>query len=694
MKLKSFAVSCLFLFQILLALKSFAQPVGVIYKRTVQVSYFCPGYLDYLPVGYNPADANVKYPLMIYFMGLGTGGNGDSTTANGLERLYTGSNAPHEQVRNGSWQDAYTVPSGTYRFVIVTPQYNSRNPADLNHTPSPAEVDSLITHAINSHANKIDTTRIYIAGHSQGAGVPWMYTGEKSRYANRIAAMLPISGVMLPNLEKAWRIKYGKVAVWAFHNSEDNLVPFTFTKDFVNYVNNEPAPAIPAKLTSLGSTGHDVGAALLRGPIPGETYNVFQWMLLHQRTNTTVFAGEDQFIYSPANSIQLAGSDRRTPGNIISTTWTQISGPASSTIVSPNSLTTTVNNLVRGVYIFRLTVTDNASVSYQDDVAVQVGPPLIRIQAESYLPSSSTGFVVENSPSEGEPVVRLWSSQRNLDYTVTVPATSTYLLRIRAGAFVGDQKFVIEKPDGTRLDTVRVYPQAFDKYLDWYARIPLEAGTQTIRFRNTSQPTPVPPGNEWQETQFNWFEIFNEANSVLLPVSFAQFNLRCSSGNVDLFWTTSAESSLKEFRLQRSSNGANWTTVYTVASANQTNGGRYAYTDVRPSGNQLYRVVAIDIDGRETISSISRAQCGGRSSINVFPNPVKNTATLSLYLEKNTTMRLSLYDAKGAMVKESVHQLQQGVTQLPFAMDGLPKGTYSLRAAWSDEVKTIKLIKE
>src|SRR6185295_5831081 len=39
--------------------------------------------------------------------------------------------------------------------------------------------------------------------------------------------------------------------------------------------------------------------------------------------------------------------------------WAKLSGPATGTIATPNSATTTLNSLVQGTYIFQLTVTDN-----------------------------------------------------------------------------------------------------------------------------------------------------------------------------------------------------------------------------------------------------------------------------------------------------------------------------------------------
>lgn len=63
-------------------------------------------------------------------------------------------------------------------------------------------------------------------------------------------------------------------------------------------------------------------------------------------------------------------------GNTLSTTWTKIAGP-SCNIVSPQSLTTNVSNLLEGVYMFELLVIDNQGLTSRDTVSVRtvnIGP--------------------------------------------------------------------------------------------------------------------------------------------------------------------------------------------------------------------------------------------------------------------------------------------------------------------------------
>jgi len=83
-------------------------------------------------------------------------------------------------------------------------------------------------------------------------------------------------------------------------------------------------------------------------------------------------AGTDQTITLPTNSVVINGnsSSASTGNSIVSYTWTEKSGP--STVSLTNTAQNTVSNLVAGVYVFALTVTDNNAASDTDSVTITV----------------------------------------------------------------------------------------------------------------------------------------------------------------------------------------------------------------------------------------------------------------------------------------------------------------------------------
>lgn len=91
--------------------------------------------------------------------------------------------------------------------------------------------------------------------------------------------------------------------------------------------------------------------------------------------NRIAYAGVDQTIQLPTNSVTLDGSGSVDPlGALSAIGWSKISGPAGETITNTKALTTTVTGLVAGTYQFRLLVYSSQWVPSSDTVVVVVKP--------------------------------------------------------------------------------------------------------------------------------------------------------------------------------------------------------------------------------------------------------------------------------------------------------------------------------
>lgn len=84
-------------------------------------------------------------------------------------------------------------------------------------------------------------------------------------------------------------------------------------------------------------------------------------------------AGKDQTIVLPNNSVNLNGRGSLDPGsNIVGYSWGKISGPSSFTISDSSLVETTLLNLVEGVYLIELKVTDAEGLFDKDTVEITV----------------------------------------------------------------------------------------------------------------------------------------------------------------------------------------------------------------------------------------------------------------------------------------------------------------------------------
>lgn len=84
-------------------------------------------------------------------------------------------------------------------------------------------------------------------------------------------------------------------------------------------------------------------------------------------------AGSDIAITLPTNTVNLNGSaSSDSDGKIVTYAWTKTAGPSQFQITTTGSVTTSVTGLAAGVYVFRLTVTDDKGATASDDVTVTV----------------------------------------------------------------------------------------------------------------------------------------------------------------------------------------------------------------------------------------------------------------------------------------------------------------------------------
>ncbi len=113
------------------------------------------------------------------------------------------------------------------------------------------------------------------------------------------------------------------------------------------------------------------GTATDTGSLSG--YDEFQ-VTVNAAGNTppVVSAGSDQVITLPTNTATLTGTATDADGTISSRSWSQVSGPNTSTIASPTSASTAISNLIQGVYSFRFAATDNSGSTVADTMTVTV----------------------------------------------------------------------------------------------------------------------------------------------------------------------------------------------------------------------------------------------------------------------------------------------------------------------------------
>ena len=143
------------------------------------------------------------------------------------------------------------------------------------------------------------------------------------------------------------------------------------------------------------------------------------------------YAGINQNIMLPANSVTLSGSGTDADGTIVSYSWTKLSGPA-AIIVSPSSAATSITGLVMGVYTFQLEVTDNNGAKGTDIITITVSgaantPPVAFAGADRTITLPHLNVILDGTGSfdpDGTIVSYSWAKISGPGPTTVVNATS------------------------------------------------------------------------------------------------------------------------------------------------------------------------------------------------------------------------------------------------------------------------------
>jgi RHS repeat-associated protein len=136
-----------------------------------------------------------------------------------------------------------------------------------------------------------------------------------------------------------------------------------------------------------------------------------------QNQPPTVSAGPNQTVTipsltNPAQAFLNASlhDDGLPVGKPVTVSWSQVSGPAAATFVSPTSQQGTVKFTVAGVYVLRITATDTQLTS-TSDVQITVNPPVNLAPVLSSLvdpvitlPTNTTSFSTATVSDDGLPV--------------------------------------------------------------------------------------------------------------------------------------------------------------------------------------------------------------------------------------------------------------------------------------------------
>jgi hypothetical protein len=182
--------------------------------------------------------------------------------------------------------------------------------------------------------------------------------------------------------------------------------------------------------------------------------------------------------------------------------------------------------------------------------------------------------------------------------------------------------------------------------------------------------------------------------NIPLPVNFIGIvATRGTNNTVNLKWDVSEEINVKEYQVERSSNGSSFAVEGTVPAKGKS---VYAFTNFNVSSNTFfYRIKSIDLDGRFKYSGIIRIPGNSANSfaeqVKVYPIPSTDDIVVE-HKRLNSRAKMMITGFDGKVLRVIVPS--QGASHTPVNISGLTPGMYFIRLddgeGYGEAVKFIK----
>ncbi|MCZ2225033.1 MAG: T9SS type A sorting domain-containing protein [Chitinophagales bacterium] len=188
-----------------------------------------------------------------------------------------------------------------------------------------------------------------------------------------------------------------------------------------------------------------------------------------------------------------------------------------------------------------------------------------------------------------------------------------------------------------------------------------------------------------------------------LPISLSSFTVKQENGKNILKWTTVQEINNKQFNVQRSNNGVNFSNIaIQPAYANNDNSNairNYSTIDEKPiQGTNYYRLEQVDKDGKTSYSSIIsiKNMSNTWATLNIYPNPVRDNLHLNILSNINTVISIKVIDVFGKQLLQLSNNVKTADNIVNIPVNNLAAGVYYIQLLneKTNEIITQQFIKQ
>ena len=174
------------------------------------------------------------------------------------------------------------------------------------------------------------------------------------------------------------------------------------------------------------------------------------------------------------------------------------------------------------------------------------------------------------------------------------------------------------------------------------------------------------------------FQIIFNLQAVL-PVTFTDLKAYRHADDIAVEWKVENELGMREYEVERSTNGIDFIKGATVAASGNTN-DQYTSLDRDPlNGINYYRIKSIGIDGLSKYSKIVSLDISNEQSISIFPNPVRNNIMVLKINMPKGSYAITVVNGLGQVMMTKAINHQEGISSERILLtDNILPGTYLL----------------
>jgi hypothetical protein len=134
-----------------------------------------------------------------------------------------------------------------------------------------------------------------------------------------------------------------------------------------------------------------------------------------------------------------------------------------------------------------------------------------------------------------------------------------------------------------------------------------------------------------------------------LPVKLDNFDATKEAAGIKVYWNASDEIGVKNYQIERSEDGLNFSTIGTVAAEKKKT---YSFVDAQPAAtSNFYRLKMLDFDGNYKLSHVVSIKSKASLNIILSPNPVKDRMLVQHPKAENNN-RIQVINVDGKVLVE------------------------------------------